>query len=366
MFAAHGTIYDIDLTARKVTRRELDPEDIHRFAGGGGLACAMLMCERDPATVDPDGPDNTMVFLVGTLVGTGLPASPKLLVSARSPLTGIWGEAAGGGTFPAALKNSGVDGFVLRGAADPPVYLTFDEEGCKILPADDLWGLDTFEAHDALLARHGERGRAAAIGPAGEAGVRYAALMLDGPVARAVGRCGMGTLMGFKRVKALYVAPCKRKPTLHDGPGLKASIKALRASLLENTKGLHDWSTAGGVEAVEYHGDLPTNNWRGGAWKEGAQKIAGQTFLPKYLAKHGTCNLCPIRCQKRVEIKEGAFASSYGHGPEYETLAGFGSNLLIDEPEPIIRANELCNRLGLDTMSAAGWWATPSRRSRRA
>ncbi len=353
MHGSHGVVYDIDLDQRSVKKLEIDPEDVRRFAGGSGVACAMLMRERDPATVDPLGPENSLYFLVGTLVGTGVPAAPKLLVAARSPLTGIWGEAAGGGNFPAVLKQTGVDGFILRGDASSPVYLKIDETGCEILPADDLWGLDTFETHDALLAKHGDEGKVAAIGPAGERGVKFAAIMTDGPVARAVGRCGMGTVMGQKKVKAIYAAGKVQTP-LFDKAGLRASVKDLRPSILTNTKGLTDWSTAGGVEAVEFHGDLPTKNWQLGAWKEGAQALAGQAFLPKYLVKHGTCQLCPVRCHKRIEIKDGPFTSSYGHGPEYETLAGLGSNLLIDEPEPVIRANELCNRLGMDTISAAG------------
>ncbi len=352
MHGAHRKIWEIDLARRTVSPRELSEQDYHKYAGGSALACALLMREQDPATVDPLGPENSLYFLVGTLVGTGVPVAPKLLVSGRSPLTGIWGEAAGGGTFGAKVKMTGVDGFVLRGEASSPVYLKLSEAGCEILPADDLWGLDTFETHAALLARHGERGQVAAIGPAGENGVRFAAIMLDGPVARAVGRCGMGTVMGQKKVKAVY-ADGKVPIPVFDKAGLKALLKEQREAMLANTQGLTTWSTAGGVEAVEFHGDLPTKNWQLGAWKKGAQQIAGQAYLPKYLVKHGTCYLCPVRCQKRVAVPEGDFASSYGHGPEYETLAGFGSNLLIDQPEPIIRANELCNRLGLDTMSCA-------------
>ena len=353
MFATHGTIFDIDLEGRTVQKAELDRQDIHRYAGGSALACALLMREKNPADVEPLGPENTLYFLVGTMVGTGVPAAPKLLVSGRSPLTGIWGEAAGGGNFPTVLKQTGVDGFRLSGDASSPIYLKIDEAGCEILPADDLWGMDTFEVHDALRERHGKHGRVAAIGPAGERGVRYAAIMCDGPIARAVGRCGMGTVMGHKNVKAIWAAGKNRAP-LFDKEGLRKSIRENRESLLANTKGLTDWSTAGGVEAVEFYGDLPVKNWQLGAWKEGAKRIAGQAFLPKYLKEHGTCQLCPVRCHKRVEVAEGKFASSFGHGPEYETLAGFGSNLMIDQPEAIIRANELCNRFGIDTISAAG------------
>jgi aldehyde:ferredoxin oxidoreductase len=353
MHAAHGVIYDVDLETRTVKRLELDPDDYRKYAGGSGLAAALMMRDQDPALIDPLGRENDLWFLVGTLVSTGAPATPKLLVCARSPLTGIWGEAAGGGHFPAQLKMAGVDGLVLRGKSETPVYLTVDEGGCAIQPADDLWGLDTFDTHDELLARHGKRGKAACIGPAGEAGVRFAAVMVDGSEARAAGRCGMGTVMGAKKVKAIY-AQGGRKPTLHDPAGLKAALKEHRKVLLANTKGLTDWSTAGGVEAVEFHGDLPVKNWQLGAWKAGAQAIGAQAWFPKYLKSHGTCNLCPIRCHKLPEVPDGDFASPKCHGPEYETIAGFGSNLLIDQPEPIIKANEIANRLGYDTISGAG------------
>ncbi len=353
MYGVHGALLDVDLTARTVKRVEIDAEDFRRFAGGSGLACAMMLREQEPESIDPLGPDNTMYFIVGTLVSTGAPATPKLLVSARSPLTDIWGEAAGGGTFPAQLKMCGIDGLILRGAASSPVYLAVSEEKCEILPADDLWGLDTFKTHDELIRRHGKYGRAAAIGPAGELGVRFAAIMIDGAEARAAGRCGMGAVMASKNLKAVY-ASGRKKPELFAADALKASIAEQRSGILAATKGLTDWSTAGGVEAVEHHGDLPVKNWRLGAWTEGARRIAGQTFMAQYPLKHGTCNLCPIRCHKRVEIPDADGVPTYSHGPEYETLAGFGSNLLIDEPEAVIRANEICNRLGMDTISAAG------------
>lgn len=352
MYGAHGAILDIDLEARTVRRVEIDPDDLRRFAGGSGLACASTLREQDPALTEPLGRENELWLMVGTLVGTGVPAAPKLLASARSPLTGVWGEAAGGGTFPAQLKMTGVDGLVLRGTSETPVYLVIDEDGCAIQPADDLWGMDTFETHDELLERHGSRGKVACIGPSGERGVRFASIMLDGPEARAVGRCGMGTVMGAKKVKAIH-ASGNRRVSVFDPDGLKESVRESRDALLAATKGLHDWSTAGGVEAVEFHGDLPVKNWQLGAWKEGAKKLAGQTWMPGYLEKHGTCNLCPIRCHKKVRIKEGRYATDVVHGPEYETIAGFGSNLLIDQPEPVIKANEIANRLGFDTISGA-------------
>ncbi len=353
MYAAQGAVLDVDLSNHTVKRVEIDPDDLQRFFGGSGWSCAQLLREGDPADIDPLGPENTLHFMVGTMVGTGAPATPKVLVSAKSPLTGIWGESAAGGSFPALLKRTGVDGVVFRGRSETPVYLLVDEEGGRLLPADDLWGKDTFDVHDALVERHGKKGRGAIIGQAGERLVRFASVMCDGRDARAAGRCGMGAVMGSKNLKAIF-AQGSIKPTLFDAGALKASVKDFRGDLLAATKGLTDLSTAGGVEAVEHHGDLPVKNWQLGAWTAGAQKIGAQAYMGKYLSRHGTCNLCPIRCHKLVEVEEGEFAASSCHGPEYETLAGFGSNLLIEQPEAIIRANELCNRHGLDTISTAG------------
>ena len=352
MHSAHGRVLDVDLTSGRIITQEVPRERWEKLVGGSGLACAMLLDEADPATLDPLGPESPLLFLTGLFTGTGVPSGCKINVCARSPLTGGWGEAAGSGNFGARLRASGFDGLILRGRAERPVYLLVTEDRQALLDAGDLWGTDTFETHAALVARHGADGSVAAIGPAGERLVRYAAIVLDGPIARVCGRTGMGAVMGAKRLKAVYAAG-KRQLSMADKSSFRAGVASDIATMRQYAKGLTDWSTAGGVEAVEFFGDLPIKNWRLGSFKEGAKRLAAQSYHSRWRVGHNTCHACPIRCGKILRVDGQPMNNLYGHGPEYETTAGFGSNLLIDDPLPVIHANVICNRMGMDTMSTA-------------
>jgi aldehyde:ferredoxin oxidoreductase len=352
MHSAYGKVLDVDLGSGRIVTREVGADRWEKYVGGSGLACSMLLDEADPASVDPLGPDNTLMLLAGLFTGTGVPSGCKINACARSPLTLGWGEAAGSGKFGSCVRGAGFDGVILRGQAKRPVYLVVTEERQELRDAADLWGRDTFETHATLLERHGEKGSVAAIGPAGERLVRYAAIMLDGPSARACGRTGMGTVMGSKRVKAVYAAG-RRRPTMADKEAFRADLAPDLATMRQYAKALTDWSTAGGVEAVEFFGALPISNWRLGSYKEGAKRLAAQSYHPRWLVEHQTCQFCPLRCAKIVRVEGQPLDGLHGHGPEYETTAGFGSNLLIDDPLFVIHANVLCNRLGMDTMSAA-------------
>jgi aldehyde:ferredoxin oxidoreductase len=352
MHSAHGQALEVDLETGRIGTRELPVERWEKYVGGSGLACAMLLDEKDPASIDPLGPDNTLILLAGLFTGTGVPTGCKINACARSPLTNGWGEAAGSGDFGTHLRSAGFDGLILRGQADRPVYLLVTEDKQQLCDATDLWGRDTFDTHAALLERHGAKGSVAAIGPAGEKLVRYAAIMLDGRAARACGRTGMGAVMGSKRLKAIY-ASGRRRLTQADPRAFRAGVAADLACMRQYAKGLTDWSTAGGVEAVEFFGDLPIWNWRSGSYKEGAKKLAAQSYHSKWRVAHHTCYACPLRCGKILKVEGQPLDGLHGHGPEYETTAGFGSNLLIDDPLPVIHANTLCNRLGMDTISTA-------------
>jgi aldehyde:ferredoxin oxidoreductase len=342
MHSAHGQVLDVDLTSGRIATREVPAERWEKFVGGSGLACSLLLDEADPARLDPLGPENTLILMAGLFTGTGVPSGCKINACARSPLTMGWGEAAGSGEFGSCLRASGFDGVILRGCAERPVYLLLTEERQELRDASDLWGRDTFETHAELLARHGEKGSVAAIGPAGERLVRYASIMLDGPVARACGRTGMGTVMGQKQVKAVY-ASGRRKLTMADRTSFRRDLAADLATMRQYAKGLTDWSTAGGVEAVEFFGDLPIYNWRLGSFKEGARRLAAQSYHPRWRVAHHTCRACPLRCGKILRVEGQPLDGLYGHGPEYETTAGFGSNLLIDDPLWVVHANTHCN-----------------------
>ncbi|MDP8249088.1 MAG: aldehyde ferredoxin oxidoreductase family protein [Candidatus Tritonobacter lacicola] len=347
-----GKVLEIDLGSGEVKTRNIDDALARKYLLGSGLSAQILYTEAD-LSADPLSPDNPLIFMRGFLNGVPTPGSSKFNVCSKSPLTGIWNEACAGGHWPATFSFTGNDGIIFTGASEKPVYIYLTDEKCEIRDASHVWGKDTFETSEILKAETGKNARVASIGPAGEKLVRIASIMFDGTNARAAGRSGMGAVMGSKKLKAVVVAGGKRVP-IHDRDKMKALLKEQIPDIVKNTKGLRDFSTAGGVEAVELHGDLPIKNWQLGSFEEGATKLCAQTFLPKTLFKHYACWACPIRCAKIIKVDKGPWAPLFGHGPEYETIAGFGSMCLNDDYEVVMAANELCNRLGLDTISAGG------------
>ena len=348
----HGKLLEVDLNTGAF-KDSLIPEAFYRaYLGGSGLAAHLLYDELDPA-IDPLDPANPMMVITGLLTGTVVPTACKVSVCGRSPLTGIWGEATGGGHWPTHLRLTGYDGIIFRGRAKGPVYLLLDGAQVALHSADELWGQDTFTVNDRLKERHGRNVHVASIGVAGEKLVRFAGLMLDGRNARSAARSGLGALMGSKNLKAIVVRGSSRL-SIFDDQGIKDEVRAKNPFIRKNAAGLRNFGTGGGVEAVEFWGDLPIKNWQLGSWKEGASKICAQTYLPKTLDRHYSCASCPIRCSKRVKLEEGPYAGVRSNVPQYETLAGFGSNLLCDDPDVIMAANEYCNLVGMDTISASG------------
>ncbi len=325
---------------------------LRRYLGGSGLAARMLYEELDPA-IGPLAPESPLAFVNGLLTGTPVICCNKVCVCARSPLTGIWGEARAGGFFGAELARTGIGGIVFRGQASEPVYLWIHDGQAELRPAKHVWGRDTFESAEMLRAETDPKAQVGAIGPAGERLVRFACVMFGGREARAAGRTGMGAVMGAKRLKAIVVRGTGSVEVARLDE-LRAAMRAENPKARDDAGRLREFGTAGGVPFVEAAGDLPIKNWQLGSWEEGAKKIAPQTSFPRTLAGHYACFACPIRCGKRIRIPDGPHAGLEGHAPEYETTAGFGPLVLNDDPDAIAAANELCNRYGLDTISASG------------
>jgi aldehyde:ferredoxin oxidoreductase len=337
-----GRWLEVDLTTGKMTRHALDERDAERFIGGSGLA-ARLLGEQVAAGPEPLGPDNPLYFGAGPLSGTAAPTSNRFTVAARSPLTRLWGESDCGGRWGAALKGAGFDAVKVTGASKTPVYLHLENGEAEIRDAGDLWGLDTFELDLG--------GPVACIGPAGERLVRFAAVMHDGRSGRAAGRTGMGAVMGSKKLKAV-LARGDYKPRPARPEALVESLKRTVRPIVEATPVLHRDGTASGTANYEKLGNLPIQNWRRGAWSDGAAKITGATMTDTILTGTYRCGGCPIGCGREVEVKEGPHAGVRGGGPEYETLGALGSMCLIDDLPGIAHLNEVCNRLGMDTISA--------------
>ena len=331
----------------------IEEADVRRFALGSGYAAWLYWQEMDP-NVPPLDPRNTLYVFNGVFTGTFAPTGARSAWCARSPLTGIWGESNMGGHWGAELRFSGYDGIVVEGKADRPVYIWIDGTSgtVEIRPAEHVWGKGHYETYDWLREETDPKAQVACIGPAGENLVLYAGVMQGGiEHARTAGRTGMGAVMGSKLLKAIVVRG-KERPTYADPKGFRTTVKEANSSIKEYAKGLSVLGTAGGVPATEEYGDLPLRNWRDGSWDK-AYDISGQRIAETIFVKHTFCFACPIGCGKAVEIKEGPFAGVRGHGPEYETLAGFGGMPLNDNLESIAYLNYLCNDYGLDTISTS-------------
>ena len=338
----------VDLTRREVSEFEPPEEYVSDFFGGSGLAFR-LVADGD-LDVDPLGPENPLYMMSGLLTGTAVPTACKGSLVARSPQSGLWTESTVGGFWPKALRWAGYGGLVITGRAENPTYLYLDDGELEFGDAGELWGEDTFETTARLAGELGDDVEVACIGPAGENGVRFASVMIGGKDARAAGRTGMGAVMGSKNLKAIAVRGSNR-PIPADAEAMSALNRETIPVIKERAEALGQFGTPGSMQAVEFSGDLPIKNWYQGNWEEGARAISGQRMAAEMLEEHYACFACPIRCGKELRVTRGEFAGTVSHGPEYETCAAFGSMVLNDDLEVLIEANDLANRLGLDTIS---------------
>jgi aldehyde:ferredoxin oxidoreductase len=353
-----GKYLRINLKSGEVEDVILEPEIVKQFLLGSGFAAFLFKQELDKGCVpeDPLDPANTLYAFNGLLTGTFAPTGCRSSWCARSPLTGIWGESNVGGHWGAELRFAGYDGLVIDEGSDEPVYLWIDGRSgtVEIRDAQHLWGLDQYDTHEKVRAETDGRAQIASIGPAGENLVRFASIMQGGANhSRAAGRTGMGAVMGVKNLKAIAVRG-KVKPQYPDLSAFRDHVKQMNTVIREKSAGATMYGTAGGIPGAEVVGDLPLKNWQEGSWADGAHAISGQQIHETIWVKHMYCFACPIGCGKQVEITKGPYAGLKGESPEYETIGGFGSNLLIDDLDAVVKMNDMCNRLGLDTITASG------------
>ena len=348
--ATMGKILRVDLSAKTVRFETPDDDAYYNYLGGYGLGAYYLYREQ-AAGVDPLGPDNTLGFFTGLLTGTTGITANRYVVVAKSPKTGGWGDANSGGQFGPAMKTAGLDGILVTGVAERPVYLLVRDGQAELLPADDWWGLDCVELDDRVRQTYGSKARAACIGPAGENRNLLAAVMND--KYRAAGRSGLGAVMGSKRLKAVVIAvEAIATVPVADPEGMKAAIARHRDFLKTTGRyaALGQYGTAGSLAGLVGKGDTPIKNW-GGTPDDfpGAANISDDNVLAIEKKKYA-CWRCPIACGGITEATEGPFACK-GHKPEYETLGSFGAMCLNDDLASVNLCNDICNRQGLDTIS---------------
>ncbi len=346
-----GKILKVNLSTGEFEDVEVQENLYRDYLGGSGLA-AKWFFDNKLWEADPLSPENHLMVMMGPLSGTGLPGTARLEVCARSPLTGIWGESCMGGHFTPQLKATGYDGIVFTGASDKPVYLWITDEEIELRDAAHLWGKDTYETEDQLLAEVADkRAQVMCIGPAGENLVKYACIMND--KGSTAGRCGMGAVMGSKMLKAI-VARGKKKVPIAD----PAAFKKVRSGMNETLKfnvvaaGLGAFGSNVHMEYGMAIGDTPVKNWREAYFKEGVENLSGTAVAETILTKNKSCYGCPVGCKRITEVKSGPFAALEGPGAEYEGAGALGTLQRLESVEANNKANELCNRLGMDCISA--------------
>jgi aldehyde:ferredoxin oxidoreductase len=346
--AAQSQLLIIDLDSGRATPETLTPDAI---PGLGGKALGIRLLERfvDPA-VDPLAAGNCVVLCSSPLAGFAFPGSNRMAAFTKSPLTGIWLESYVGGSVSRTLREAGWLAVVIKGKSPAPCRLHIDEGGATIIPAEELWGLDTFEAERVLRDSLGARSSVLSIGTAGENLVPFASVMHE--EAHALGRGGLGAVLGSKKVKAISITS--------KGPVKGEAGETFAAARLAITKVAADSPVANNyrrlgtpmmVAVLNEAGAFPADFWsKGRVAHRGTLEAEGWPAWAK--VENDTCNPCPMRCRKKLTLLEGPEAGTTLHGPEYETLYVFGGSCMVAHARDVARLNERCNRLGLDTISS--------------
>lgn len=344
-----GKFLQVDLTDGVCTDFSVKAERLKKFIGGSSLA-ASLYLERFDLHADPLSAENPLMLMNGPMVGSGFPGSSRFAMAAKSPQTGIWGEAACGGNFGPELKRAGYDGVIITGKSPHPVILSINSNQAEISSAADCWGKDIYETTDFLKAAD-KNIKVMAIGQAGENLVKFSSIGND--KAHYIGRTGLGAVMGSKNLKAI-TARGNQAPGKVNEEKYKETFKAAIAEIKDSAfaESLHLMGSDAAMDLGMMTGDVPIKNWSIGEDFELSSKLSGPTLKETFLTKTHACSNCPVACKRVVAVKDGLYQTEEGPGPEYETCCSFGTMIMNSDLAAVIKANELCNRYGMDTISA--------------
>ena len=341
-------ILKINLSSGETSEYVIPIEWERDYLGGASLAARLLYASLT-SELDPFSPEAPLLFLSGPLTGTAGPAVGRFVVCGKSPATGLWAESNCGGFWGPELRFCGYDGLWITGKAERPVYLWLNNGKIEVRDAAHFWGLDTYEIQSKIKEELGQPGaHIMGIGPAGENGVLFATIMCDH--GRVAGRTGLGAVMGAKNLKAIAVHGSGKIPlaaAAEYGPLRSAANRALKDDNLSHV--FHDLGTANVADYADYLGAMPKKYFHSGTF-ENVDKVSGSTMAETILTGTSACHGCVIACGRVVRLEDGAKRK----GPEYETIVSLGPNLLNDDLAAITRLGELCDRYGMDTISAGG------------
>lgn len=359
----HGRRLEIDLTERSWHQQEIAEDILTNYLGGKGLA-AHLLLEEAPAGVDALAPESPLIVAIGPATGSGLAPAGRHALFAKSPLTGVFGESYSGGHVAPKIDATGYDAVTIQGAADHPVYLEVSEGAVTFHDATEFWRLDAYDAEKALEEAVAAPGaKAIVIGPAGENLVPFAVVANDR--GHQCGRTGIGAVMGSKKLKGIVFHGSAERP-LFDPEGVREFNRALRDRGRDDAgvKAYRELGTPMVVAMTNTAGAFPSYYWSKGTvdfWEQ----ISAETLVERFQPRPRACHGCFIACRKGSKVREGRHAGLELEGPEYETIYAFGGLCAIDDLAEIAHLNDLCDRLGMDTITAgnvAGFAIEASRR----
>jgi len=349
-----GKLLRVNLTDKNMIEEKISEKIFKQYIGGSGMATKYLYDEVEAGT-DAYSKENKVIFATGPFQGYVLPGGAKWTVVSRSPLTNTFGVTTAGAEWGSRFKKTGYDMIIIEGKSEEPLYIWINNGKVELKTAEHLWGKDSVETVRLIREELDNKNiSVATIGPAGENKVGIGCIVADEH--SFAGRCGFGAVMGSKKLKAIAVQGNKNVPLANEDE-LKKLNKILYKRLSVNSENnFTAHGTAVDLIGCEEGGDLPIKYWTKSKWTEKAEKIGAPNFTEKLNAKSWPCLYCPVGCHRHVEF-EYQGEKIEGAGAEYETLGMIGSNCLIDDLDVISKANDLCNRLGMDTISAGSYVA---------
>ncbi len=355
MHGFYNRILKIDLSQKNFSIEALGDEIPQSLLGGKGL-CSHLLFNLNPPGVDPLSPENCLIFATGPSAGSTIWGSCRYGVFTKSPQTGFYSESYSGGTVPEAIDSTGFDAIVIQGKCADRTVLAIHPDGVDFHDAGDIWGMETYAAEDAVMERFGKsddryrRKGAVVIGPAGEKLVCFA--VIENNYWRSAGRTGVGTVMGAKQIKGILFQG-DQKRSLYDEKAVREFSKNLSAEAKDSpaTNAYKSLGTPMMVKLINTAGAFPTRYWSEGVYQDW-EKISADALNERCDVKPHACLKCFMACGRMSTIKEGRHSGLKIEGPEYETIYAFGGLCLIDSIEEIAYLNDVCDRLGVDTITA--------------
>jgi aldehyde:ferredoxin oxidoreductase len=368
MHGFYGRILFVDLSGKTFRIEPASDEIFSDHLGGKGLATKLLM-EGNPPGVDPLAPENQLIFATGPFCQSRIWGASRYGVFTKSPLTRLYVESYAGGKVPEAIDAAGFDAIVFTGRAARPTVVSIHPDGAELFDAGDLWGADTFRTEEEAKLRFAvvkggyRKLGAVVIGPAGEKMLRFA--VIENDKWRSAGRGGVGAVMGSKLLKAV-VFQGDRQRNFYNPEGVADYCKAFAKANIDKP-GVKAYKALGTTMMVKIMNDaqaFPTRYWTSGTC-EHWEKISGQTFHADHDVKPHACAKCFMACGRLATITKGRHKGLVIEGPEYETIYAFGGLCMIEEIEEIAYLNDLCDRLGMDTITAGNLCAFTIEASRR-